>query len=207
MTRCPVDVSTVHNQIHNGNSCSNRDLAHLHANTRIQAAADDDEGQPTLWSDMEGAMPPLGMRLSKQWGCTDKDLPDWYGPVFMATVFGPILVGIAIATAPVWGIAAMTFLASSPTITAHAFWEVVKAIARKKNPVKAGAKAGLNASAVALIENWVKKFLSSCSRYGYLLPSNEEFIASASQRLPAFAKPPSKFYDQFLNDPPGSCVL
>ncbi len=104
-------------------------------------------------------MPPLGMRLSTQWGCQDKDLPDWYGPVFMVTVFGPVLVGVAIATAPVWGPAAVIFLANHPGIPANAFWAVVKAIARKKNPIKAGAKAGINAAAVALIEKWVRKYL------------------------------------------------
>lgn len=102
-------------------------------------------------------MPPLGMRLSGEWGC--KDLPDGYGPMFMAIVFGPVLVGIAIATAPVWGVAAAAFLANNPAIPASAFWDVVKAIARKKNPVKAGAKAGINATAVALIEKWVRKYL------------------------------------------------
>jgi 4-hydroxybenzoate polyprenyltransferase len=99
------------------------------------------------------------MRLSKQWGCEDKDLPEWYGPVFMVTVFGPVLVGIAIATAPVWGIAATAFLANNPQIPANAFWAVIKAIARKKNPVKAGAKAGINAAAVTLIVKWAKKYL------------------------------------------------
>jgi hypothetical protein len=37
-------------------------------------------------------------------------------------------------------------------------WAVVKAIARKENPVEAGAKAGLEAWAVALIEECVKKY-------------------------------------------------
>ena len=101
-------------------------------------------------------MPPFGPRI--QYVLNGGKDPNCFGPIFMIVVFGPVLLGAAIVTAPIWTVATLAFLSSHPAISAAAFWAVVKAIARKENAVEAGAKAGLEAGAVALIEECVKKY-------------------------------------------------
>ncbi|MCA9875612.1 MAG: hypothetical protein KC441_18200 [Anaerolineales bacterium] len=102
-------------------------------------------------------MPPFGPRIN-QVNKGNED-PEGFSKIYMLVVFGPTLVGVAIVTAPVWVPASVAFLTSHPGISAIAFWNVVKAIMSKKAPVKAGISAGIDATAVALIEEWVRKHL------------------------------------------------
>lgn len=105
-------------------------------------------------------MPLFGPRIRQV--RRGQDDPE-YDKLFMLTVFGPILVWAAISSAPVWIPAVKVFLVNHPSIPASSFWAVVKAIARKKDPVKAGLEASLDVGAVTLITALVEdkmKFLS-----------------------------------------------
>lgn len=102
-------------------------------------------------------MPPFGPRFAQQ--MRGEEDPEWFAPTFIAMVFGTALFTVALVSAPIWGPAVALFLASHPGISGTAFWAVVKAVVKKENPFKAGLKAGLDASAVALIVEFIKKYL------------------------------------------------
>lgn len=101
-------------------------------------------------------MPPFGPRASRL--LSGKKDEDWFSSVAMLAIFGPLLIGVVILTAPVWIPATVSFLATHPGIPAAAFWAVVKAKVRDKNALEAGLEAGLDSGAVVLIEEFLKKY-------------------------------------------------
>lgn len=77
----------------------------------------------------------------------------------IACIFGAGLLALALATSAIWIPAVGIFLAAHPGIPASAFWAVVKALVKKKNPVKAGVAAGMDAAAVGVITGFVAEYM------------------------------------------------